>query len=116
VEDITDETRRAILTDAAFTNAPTLVEMKRVVCLINHSLSASRDIPELTSGLVLLIASVCKRSALLLLAVDYAALKEYIFVHCSLIVDLCTTTDATDVVFQGISDSSRAWFFLISKL
>ncbi|KAJ6559224.1 ribosome 60S biogenesis N-terminal-domain-containing protein [Mycena vulgaris] len=102
IADINDEIRRGILTEAALTNDPALPQLKRVVCLINHSLPASRDIPELTSGLILLLASICQRSALLLSSADYVYLKEYLFIRCAFMVDLCTTADTTDVVFQGL--------------
>ncbi|KAJ7670238.1 ribosome 60S biogenesis N-terminal-domain-containing protein [Mycena rosella] len=102
IADINDESRCEILTDAAFTIAPTLPHLQRVACLITHSLSASMDIPELTRGLVLLLASICKRSASLLSSDDYADLKAHVFRRSAFMVGLCTTTDLSDVVFQGL--------------
>jgi hypothetical protein len=91
-----------MLADAAIANAPILADMKRVVCSIGHSLSASKD-PELTSGLILLMATISRRSALVLSPADFAYLKEEIFMHCGVIIDLCTTSDAPEIVLKGIS-------------
>ncbi|KAJ6584939.1 ribosome 60S biogenesis N-terminal-domain-containing protein [Mycena capillaripes] len=101
VADINEESRREILADAALANAPTLADMKRVVCTNAHSLSASSD-PELTSGLLLLMAAICKRSTLHLSSADLADLKEEIFMRCAVIFNLCTATDAPQVVLKGL--------------
>ncbi|KAJ7675860.1 ribosome 60S biogenesis N-terminal-domain-containing protein [Mycena polygramma] len=99
--DIIEQARREILADASFSEAPTLTELKRVICSIAHSLSVSEN-PELTSGLVLLMASICKRAALLLTSADFEDLKEDIFTRCVVIGNLCTTTDVSDIVLQGL--------------
>ncbi|KAJ7095895.1 ribosome 60S biogenesis N-terminal-domain-containing protein [Mycena belliarum] len=101
IGDINDETRREILSDAVFTRVPTLQHMKRVACLISHSLSASLEIPELTNGLLLLLVSICRRAALALSSADYKKLKRSIFTH-SFMVSLCTNIDLTDAVLQGL--------------
>ncbi|KAJ6512246.1 ribosome 60S biogenesis N-terminal-domain-containing protein [Mycena vitilis] len=100
-DDISERAHREILADAAFSEAPTLTELKTVFCFIAHSLSVSKK-PELTSGLILLMASICKRSALLLKPADFASLKEEIFTRCVVIGNLCTTTDVSDIILQGL--------------
>ncbi|KAJ7459833.1 ribosome 60S biogenesis N-terminal-domain-containing protein [Mycena latifolia] len=100
--DINDEARHEILTEAALTNVPTLPRMKRVVCLINHSLSASTSIPELTRGLILLLASICRRAAPRLSSADYTDLKQHIFTRSAFMVDLCKSADLTDAIIEGL--------------
>ncbi|KAF7365247.1 hypothetical protein MVEN_00396500 [Mycena venus] len=101
VADINDEARREILADVAAANAPTLASLKRVISLLSHSLSASKS-HELTCGLILLLASICKRSVLLLSSADFVALKEEIFMRHAIFVNLCTTTDVPEVVLKGL--------------
>ncbi|KAJ7175823.1 ribosome 60S biogenesis N-terminal-domain-containing protein [Mycena filopes] len=101
VSDIQDETRRDILAELSIAAAPTLAEMKRVVHRIGHSLSASND-PDLTSGLVTLMATICRRSTLALSAEDLPGLKEEIFVRSPVIVGLCTSTDLPEVVLIDV--------------
>jgi hypothetical protein len=112
VDDINDVARREILANAAVANAPTLADMKRVVVLVNHSLSASKT-DELTNGLVLLITAIFRQSALLLSPADFADLKEELFLRSAVLADLCTTTDVPEVVSQGTVylSSSLAPFF-----
>ncbi|KAJ7044085.1 ribosome 60S biogenesis N-terminal-domain-containing protein [Mycena alexandri] len=101
VADILDNTRREILVDAALANVPTLADIRRVVCRIGHSLSASKT-PELTSGLVVLMATIGKRSTLFLSSTDLAGLKEEVFMRCPVIVGLCMTTDPPEVVLTAL--------------
>ncbi|KAJ7759032.1 ribosome 60S biogenesis N-terminal-domain-containing protein [Mycena olivaceomarginata] len=77
VDDINDVARREILANAAVANAPTLADMKRVVFLVNHSLSASKT-DELTNG------------------------TQELFLRSAVLADLCTTTDVPEVVSQGL--------------
>ncbi|KAJ7780624.1 ribosome 60S biogenesis N-terminal-domain-containing protein [Mycena maculata] len=101
VSDIVDESRREILTDVAFTDVPTLTDTKRVISLIGHSLAASMDTPALTSGLLFLVASIFRRTTLLLSSSDSLDLKEHIFVRCAVMSALCTR-DVPDVVREGL--------------
>ncbi|KAF8208911.1 ribosome 60S biogenesis N-terminal-domain-containing protein [Mycena galopus ATCC 62051] len=102
VLDINEEARREILADAAVANTPTLADIKRAMSLINHSLSASRD-HKLTSGLVLLMTSIFKRSALLLSSAEFTDLKEEVFMRYAVLVALCTATDVPEVVLEGLN-------------
>ncbi|KAJ6613338.1 ribosome 60S biogenesis N-terminal-domain-containing protein [Mycena sp. CBHHK59/15] len=97
VTHITDDQCREILANAAFTNVPTLADLKRMVCLINHSLSASRDVPKLMSGLLLLLAAISRRSSLNLSSADFTDLKEQIFLHSGVMVGLCTSSSLAEV-------------------
>ncbi|KAJ7505347.1 ribosome 60S biogenesis N-terminal-domain-containing protein [Mycena galericulata] len=100
ISEVVDETRREILVDTAFTGAPTLTDVKRAISLINHRLSVSMDVPESTSGLLFLMASICRRSALILSPADSVDLKEHIFMRTAVISNLCTT-EVPEVVCQA---------------
>ncbi|KAJ7109702.1 ribosome 60S biogenesis N-terminal-domain-containing protein [Mycena crocata] len=103
VSDVNDEARREILTEAAFTTVTTPADIKGVLCLITHGLSSSREIPELTSGLILLVASIWRRSALLFSSADLVDLKEHLFLRSTAVFSLCTTETTTDAVLIGLN-------------
>ncbi|KAJ7644108.1 ribosome 60S biogenesis N-terminal-domain-containing protein [Roridomyces roridus] len=102
VSDIIDDSRREILVDVVFSNSTSLTDVKGVISLIGHSLSASMHVPEFTRGLLFLVASVCSRAALILSSTDSAELKEHLFVRCTPMAKLCIATNS-ELVHQAIS-------------
>ena len=100
-----DNTCRKILADAALKGDPTVVDIKRAICLIEHRLSHSRGQDHfLINGLVLLLASIFERLSSTMSCADIFALKEYVFVHSEIIKTNMMSDSLLGVVRDGKFD------------
>jgi len=101
---IADATCRKILADRALMDTPSVVDIKRVVCLIEHRLSRSEGRDYLTHGLLTLLASIMECLLSTMSPGDVLALKEFIFVRPGII--------KTSLMSETLSDLVRERWFL----
>lgn len=108
---ILDDDCRKILVDTAVGLEPSIIELKRAVCLISHRLSGSIGRDNLINGLFLLLASILRCSSTALSITDFSDLKEFVFVHSRAISTNFTLESLSDIVCEGI-----IFFFLYELL
>jgi nucleolar pre-ribosomal-associated protein 1 len=84
---------------------PAVVDIRRVVCLIEHRLSHSEGRDQLSRGLLILLASILERLSLTMLPADVLALKEFVFVRPGIIKTSLMSESLSDVVRDGKYDS-----------
>jgi hypothetical protein len=96
-----DEKCRDILVETAFGDTPTLVNVKRVISLISHRLTTSREEGTLARGLLLLLACVVERASSVFSAAQIMALKEAIFTHSEVIRSYLVSDSISSSIREG---------------
>lgn len=92
--------------------APTVVDIKRVVRLIEHRLSISEGRGHLNHGLIALLASIFERLSFAVPSMDVLALKEFLFVRPGIIKTSLMSETLPDVVREGSILSTSLFFIL----
>lgn len=100
-QQLTNTTCRTILADAASKGAPAVVDIKRVVCLIEHRLSHSEGRSHIGYGLIMLLTSILERLSLTMSSVDILSLKEFVFVRPGIIKTSLMSETLSDLVRDG---------------
>ncbi|KAK0205877.1 ribosome 60S biogenesis N-terminal-domain-containing protein [Desarmillaria ectypa] len=100
-EQIQDQNGQETLVNAVFTHSPSLSDLKRVICQINHGLIVAAERANLLRGLLQLLNSLITRSAFALPNTDYAALKGFVFTLES-VQKLCTASTLPELVREAL--------------
>ncbi|PBK72194.1 hypothetical protein ARMSODRAFT_932579 [Armillaria solidipes] len=103
---IQDEEGQEILMNAVFAHSPSLSDLKRAICQINHSLTVAAEKAGLLRGLLQLLNSLIARSASVLPNADYTALKGFVFALES-IQKLCTSSTLPEQVREALHALAR---------
>jgi hypothetical protein len=82
-------------------DTPSVVDIKRVVCLIEHRLSHSESRDYLTHGLLVLLSSIMERVLSTMSSGDTLALKEFIFIRPGIIKTSLLSETLSDLVREG---------------
>jgi nucleolar pre-ribosomal-associated protein 1 len=100
-QQLTNTAYRTILADAACVGA-TVVDIKRVVSLIEHRLSQSEGRDDVVYALTMLLASILERSPSTMSSTSIFALKESIFVRPGIIKTSLMSATLPDLVRDGM--------------
>jgi nucleolar pre-ribosomal-associated protein 1 len=84
---------------------PAVVDIRRVVCLVEHRLFHAEGRDHLSRGLLILLASILEGLSLTMSSTDILALKEFVFVRSGIIKTSLMSESLSDVVRDGMYDS-----------
>ena len=105
--DVGSSSQRSVLVDTLYGHSISSIEVKRALCLVVHRLLQSLEDEHVCQAYFILLSEILRRSRLTLSPTDSASIREYVFLHTTLMDVFGVWEGYSTVIFEGSCGFSR---------